>query len=192
MKVSAGETFTINVTAVDVKNLNAYGTIIDYDPAKVEYVNTSYIGTGAMYTTGMTGDIQNSDGTAYINHNALNMGDQPLINGSKVLSTITMKAKTDIDFTAENPAMDLSKVTLVGPDLSVVETDTSKDPVIPDIPTTTTKEYAQSDFTITMTNDELPTDDGTNVQKLIQSNSYDGLFNDKKDQTAGCLSLIHI
>lgn len=186
MKVSAGEIFTINVTAVDVKNLNAYGTIIDYDPAKVEYVNTSYIGTGAMYTTGMTGDIQNSDGTAYINHNALNMGDQPLINGSKVLSTITMKAKADIDFTAENPAMDLSKVTLVGPDLSVVETDTSKDPVIPDIPTTTTKEYAQSDFTITMTNDELPTDDGTNVQKLIQSNSYDGLFNDKKDQTAGC------
>ena len=76
MTVEAGEQFTINVTAIDVQNLNAYGTIIDYDQSKLEYVSTSYVGTGGMYTQGMTGNIRNDDGTAYINHNAVNMGDQ--------------------------------------------------------------------------------------------------------------------
>lgn len=28
-----------------------------------------------------------------------------------------------------------------------------------------------------MTNDVLPTDDGTNVEKIVQSSSYDSLFN---------------
>ena len=35
-------------------------------------------------------------------------------------------------------------------------------------------------FDITMTNDELPTDDGTNVEKLIQQKSYDGLFDNNE------------
>src|SRR5699024_9330976 len=95
--VDSGEEFTVSVTALDVENLNAYGTIIDYDPDQVEYVGTAYTGTGSMYTQGMTGNIVNDDGTAYVNHNAVNMGDQPLVNGSKVLATITMRAKADID-----------------------------------------------------------------------------------------------
>ena len=47
MTVEAGEQFTINVTAIDVQNLNAYGTIIDYDQSKLEYVSTSYVGPAA-------------------------------------------------------------------------------------------------------------------------------------------------
>ena len=82
--MDSGEEFTVSVTALDVENLNAYGTIIDYDPDQVEYVGTAYTGTGSMYTQGMTGNIVNDDGTAYVNHNAVNMGDQPLVNGSKV------------------------------------------------------------------------------------------------------------
>lgn len=31
-----------------------------------------------------------------------------------------------------------------------------------------------------MTNEKLPTDDGTNVKKLIQSNNYDGLFDNNE------------
>lgn len=180
--VKAGETFTVNVTALNVKNLNAYGSIINYDPAKVEYVSTAYIGTGAMYTQGMTGAIVNDDGTAYINHNALNMGDQELVSGSKILATITLKAKTDItlndltDTSSEDFVMDLSSATLIGPDFSVKESKVATDIEIPDVPTTTTVEYKQSDFNITMTNDVLTEDDGSNVSAIVQSGSYNGLF----------------
>ena len=94
--IAAGEEFTISVTAENVKNLNAYGTIINYDPEKVEFVAEQYLNTGDMYTQGMTGNIVYDDGTAYVNHNAINMGDKDLLNGSMVLSTITMRAKEDI------------------------------------------------------------------------------------------------
>ena len=42
------------------------------------------------------------------------------------------------------------------------------------------KEVAQEQFGITMTNDILTTDDGTNVEKLVESKKYDGLFNGKE------------
>lgn len=173
--LQSGETLTIDVTAIDVKNLNAYGSIINYDPDLLEYVGTEYVGTGSMYTQGMTGNIDNGDDTAYINHNAVNMGDQPLVNGSKVLATITLRAKDNIDV-INNDVIDLSSATLIGPDYSIKESKVVTDVEIPDIPTTTTKEYGQNDFTITMTNDVLETDDGSNVSAIVQSGSYSGLF----------------
>lgn len=136
--VSEGEAFTINVIALDVENLNAYGSIINYDPNKLTYVSTKYVGTGAMYTQGMTGNIDNGDDTAYINHNAINMGDQPLVSGSKILATITMKAKTDItlngvtDTESDDFIIDLSTVTLMGPDFSVKDSVAVTDVTIPE------------------------------------------------------------
>ena len=173
--VDAGEEFTINVTAVGVENLNAYGSIINYDPAKVEYVSTEYTGTGGMYTQGMTAGIVNDDGTAYVNHNAINMGDEPLVSGSKVLATITMRAKEAVDLN-DAKVIDLSTVTLIGPDFSVKESKIVDEVEIPDIPTTTTIEYGQNAFDITMTNDVLTEDDGSNVSTIIQQKSYNGLF----------------
>lgn len=145
-EISSGDTFTISVTALDVENLNAYGSIINYDPDKLEYVGVEYVGTGAMYTTGMTGNITYNDrndpyndGTAYINHNAINMGDQPLVNGSKVLATITMRAKTDItlngvtDVADNDFVIDLSTVTLMGPTFTVKESKAVEEVEIPEI-----------------------------------------------------------
>ena len=67
-----------------------------------------------------------------------------------------------------------------GPDnsLKICTNEAGEFPEVP--PATTTTQYGQSDFDITMTNEYLPTDDGTNVNTLIQQNSYDGLFNGKK------------
>lgn len=185
--IKAGETFTINVTAVDVKNLNAYGSVINYNPAKVEYVGAEYLGTSGMYTQGMTGNWVNNDGTAYVNHNAINMGDKPLVSGSKVLSTVTMKAKEDItlnnvvDVSDPNFIIDLDKSTLMGPDFSVINIDASVEPEIPEIPTTNTKKYGQNDFNITFTNDILTTDDGSNAGKLLQGGGSNvGLLFDGK------------
>lgn len=176
--VKSGEVFTISVTALDVANLNAYGSIINYDPAQVEYVSVDYVGTGSMYTQGMTGNAVYDDGTAYVNHNAINMGDQPLVNGSKVLATITMRAKADIDL-SDTKVIDLSTVTLMGPDFSVKESKVVNEVDIPDVPTETTVEYGQDAFDITMTNDVLTTDDGSNVEEIVQygsTNGYNGLF----------------
>ena len=50
--VKSGEEFTISVTALGVENLNAYGSIIDYDPDKVEYVGVSYVGPGGDVYSG--------------------------------------------------------------------------------------------------------------------------------------------
>ena len=53
---------------------------------------------------------------------------------------------------------------------------------MPDVPQPTVAEYGQDAFNITMTNDELTTDDGSNVEKLIQQKSYNALFdNDEGD-----------
>ena len=138
-EIKSGDTFTIDVTALDAENLNAYGSIINYHPDKLEYVDVAYTGTGSMYTQGMTGNIKNDDGTAYINHNAINMGDQPLVNGSKVLATITMRAKQDItlngvtDVDAEDFVIDLSTVTLMGPTFTVKESKAVEEVEIPEI-----------------------------------------------------------
>lgn len=138
-EIKSGDTFTIDVTALDAENLNAYGSIINYDPDKLEYVDVAYTGTGSMYTQGMTGNITNDDGTAYINHNAINMGDQPLVNGSKVLATITMRAKQDItlngvtDVAADDFVIDLSTVTLMGPTFTVKESKAVEEVEIPEI-----------------------------------------------------------
>lgn len=180
-EIKAGETFTINVTADNVKNLNAYGSIIHYDPAKVEYVNSSYSDmVGNMYTKGMTKSWVYDDGTAFVNHNAMNMGDQELVNGSGVLSSITMRAKQNIvlnDVTEPSSKVknndfiiDLSTTTLVGPDYSFIN-------YVKGSEVDETLKYTADDFNITLTNNHLPTDDGSNLGKLIQQNSYDGLFN---------------
>lgn len=173
--VESDEVFTISVTALDVENLNAYGSIINYDPDQVEYVGVDYVGTGSMYTQGMTGNAVYDDGTAYVNHNAINMGDQPLVNGSKVLATITMRAKADIDL-SDTDVIDLSTATLMGPDFSVKESKVVNEVDIPDVPTKTTVEYGQDAFDITMTNDVLTTDDGSNVEEIVQTGNYNGLF----------------
>lgn len=138
-EIKSGDTFTIDVTALDAENLNAYGSIINYDPDKLEYVDVAYTGTGSMYTQGMTGNITNDDGTAYINHNAINMGDQPLVNGSKVLATITMRAKQDITLNGVTDVgdadfiIDLSTATLMGPTFTVKESKVAAEPEIPEI-----------------------------------------------------------
>lgn len=167
--VSAGDTFTIDVTALDVANLNAYGSIINYDPNKLEYVGVEYVGTGGMYTQGMTGNINNGDGTAYINHNAINMGDQPLVSGSKVLATITMRATTDVDL-SDASIVDLSTVTLIGPDFSVKESKVVSDVTLPGIDQGG-KLVAHDDIIDAVAQSTGPTGDGNDIWASLDGNT---------------------
>ena len=173
----------IEVMAENVQNVNAFGQVLSYDPTKLEFVsaaagtmaagmvdftvNKVYDDTGAVALMDLT-DTPEYTGSAYVNLAYFNKGDQALVNGSGVLATIVMKG-TDAS------AIDLSSLMLIGPDYSLktVETDGSGESG----PTVTVTEYGQSDVTITMTNAILTSDDGSNVTKLIQQQSYDGLFN---------------
>ena len=167
--LQSGETLTIDVTAIDVKNLNAYGSIINYDPDLLEYVGTEYVGTGSMYTQGMTGNIDNGDGTAYINHNAVNMGDQPLVNGSKIMATITLKAKTDIA-EIDNDVIDLSSATLIGPDYSIKESKVITDVTLPSTDTGG-KLVAHTDIIEAVAQSHGPAGDGNDIWSSLDGNT---------------------
>ena len=174
--VKAGETFTIDVYADNVKNLNAIGQVINYDPSKVDYVSIDQDDSICTMEDLSVNKVYD-DGTAYLNMAFANRGDKDVYNGSGVVATITMMAKQDI---AVADAVDLSKVTLIGPDFSFVESDVANAPEIPEIPDITKTYYEFDDFNISMTNEYFPEDDGTNVEKLIQGGSYDSyatLFN---------------
>ena len=159
----------IEVTANNVKNLNAFGQVLSYDPEKLEFVSV----TGSDKVADMVDFTVNKvydDGTAYVNLAYFNKGDQALVNGSGVLATIVMKG-TDAE------AIDLSSLMLIGPDYSLVTAEAGDGEGDVEEPEVIVTEYGQSDVTITMTNSVLTSDDGTNVTKLIQQGSYDGLFN---------------
>ena len=168
--VKAGETFTIDVYASDVKNVNALGALIDYDTNTYEFKGiekSPLISSMENYSVNKS----YTDGSGMINVAFANKGDKELFTGTGIVATITLQAKVDTKALAPTEAI------IIGPTFDFVETDTGNLPDIPDIPLVTTKEYKQSDFNITMTNDVLPEDNGTNVEKIVQSGTYNALFN---------------
>lgn len=176
--VNTGDTFTVDVYAENVKNLNAFGQVLTYDPAKLQYVGvTADFDISQMEN--LTVNKVYEDGTAYVNLAFANNGNQEVYSGTGILATITMKAKEAFTFSEE--IMNLSSVMLIGPTYSLVESASGSGMKEPQISTGGEKSYAYgTDFTMTMTNDVLTTDDGNNVQKLIQTSKYDGLFNGTK------------
>jgi len=172
--VKKGETFTIDVYAQNVAGLNAFGQVINYDKDKVEFVSCEASPLLAQMENLTVNKVY--DNGAYVNLAYANRGDKNLYAGSDVLATITMKAKDDIS-TEDKNVIDLSKVTLIGPNYSTIESEVNTDVEIPDVPATE-KKFAQNDFNITMTNEKLTEDsaDDPNVNKLIQQNNYNGLF----------------
>ena len=115
--VKAGESFTLTILAEDAKNVNAFGSVIDYDPSHLEFV--SAVGTGAAgEMEDLTVNKVYSDGTAYVNLAFANRGDKPLYHGSDELAVITMKALTDLCPAEE---MKQDEILLIGPAYDVAE-----------------------------------------------------------------------
>ena len=171
--VKAGDTFTLDVYTSDVKNLNGIGSIITFDKEKIEFVNKSQA-YAITQMEDLTIDKAYDNGVAYVNVAYANLGNQELHNGTGVIASITLKAKEDISLT-DKAVIDYSQVTLVGPDYST-KVCTAGVPVIPEGDVSEIK-YTQNDFSFALTNDVLKTDNGTNVEALIQQKSYDALFN---------------
>lgn len=111
--VKAGETFTVAVMAEDVENVNAFGKVIDYDPARLEFVSEGKEEAVASMED-LTVNKVYGDGTAYVNLAFANRGDKPLYSGSGKLAVITMKALTDLQPEKE---LNLEDVLVIGPDV---------------------------------------------------------------------------
>ena len=175
--IKAGETFTIQLKVKNSKNLEAFGGIVNYNPDKLEYVGVETIYPGYLYTDGLTASVTNEDGVTYINHGGMFLGLKYVISGNQTLSTITLKAKQDItlnDITnVKDPdfVIDLNDAIIIGGDHSYIKA--TKD----DGSTSDEKVMEQSEFNLTMTNNVLKSDDGSNVTKITQGGTYDGLFN---------------
>lgn len=114
--VKAGETVTFAVQAQNVENLNAFGKVLNYDPAKLEFVSVEQSDVvGSMEN--LTVNKRYEDNTAYVNLAFANRGDKKLYNGSDKLAVITMKALTDLN-TAEE--MECEGIWLIGPGFNQV------------------------------------------------------------------------
>lgn len=114
--VKEDETFTIAVTARDVKNLNAFGRIIDYDPSHLEFIS-AVPDDGIAQMENLTVNKRYADGTAYVNLAFANRGDKELYAGSGVLAVITMKALSDITLKDE---LKCEGIWLIGPEFDMV------------------------------------------------------------------------
>lgn len=168
--IAAGEEFTIDFYGSDLKNINAFGAWFDYDPSKFEYVdiekgaNISSMGNYSM-------NKLYNDGTAMYNLAMVNRGNKQTFSGDGLLASIKMRAKI------AGEALVPTKSIIIGPTFDFKEIDCSQSNIeIPDIPLSKESLYSKENFDLRMTNDKLTTDDGTNVNKLIHTNTYDGLF----------------
>src|SRR5699024_8344336 len=110
--VKAGETFTITVMAEEAENINAFGKVLDYDPAKLEFVSVSREDAVASMED-LTVNKVYGDGTAYVNFAFVSRGHQPLYNGSGQLAVITMMALADVQ---PKTVLNLDDVLAIGPD----------------------------------------------------------------------------
>ena len=141
-----------------------------------EFVSESIAQDGS--TAGMENlsreKVQFADRTQTINLAFANRGDGKLYNGTGAVASFKLKAKTAGK--VELP----STSWLIGPACDALEFASDGTVTMPDVPQPTVAEYGQDAFNITMTNDELTTDDGTNVEKLIQQKSYNALFDNNE------------
>ena len=171
-EVKAGETVNITLLGIGLKNINAFSEVlpIDTDNFSYEGYRQSYDIIDMMTISKMRARTNGSELTIV----STNVGNQDLVNGTMKLGTITLKAKNDTTFALPNG---IAK--LIGPKLSYIDANIDGDTTIPETPGKV--ETAVEVKGTTITNNAYPTDDGTNVNKLIQQNSFDALYNGAAD-----------
>lgn len=165
--VKAGETVTVAVRVDGAKNVNAMGALVKYPVADFEFVKGSIqVTDGAKGMVNKSGNYTFGEELDSVNIALANKGDQELYAGSEDIATFQLTAKRDCEVTLDSQAW------LIGPAQDFVAAGEGE--VTP--PVDGVKEIGQDGFAITMTNEKLPEDDGANVEKLIQQNGYEGLF----------------
>lgn len=115
--VHAGDTFALTVSAKDVKNLNAFGNVLHYDPAALKFMSIEQ-DDSIKSMENLTVNKQYEDHTAYINLAFANRGDQELYHESGRLAVITLKALKDLKPAEE---MACEGIWLIGPEFDLIQ-----------------------------------------------------------------------
>lgn len=173
-EVKAGDVITVDLYVDGAAGVNAMGSVVHFKDSQFEYVSDSI--QVNPFTAGM--DNQSiaqtgfDDGTQTVNLALANRGDKDLYAGTGSVISFQLRA------VADGPVQLESTSWLVGPTFDYIEVvDDGTGITLPEAPAPTASEYGQDAFSsITMTNDILSEDDGTNVSKLIQQKNYNGLF----------------
>ncbi|GAA0086735.1 hypothetical protein UT300007_31760 [Clostridium sp. CTA-7] len=95
--ISAGETFTVDVVGTGLTDVNAFSAEVPLDSSKYEFIKTE----GAVSTASMKNFSKirvHSDNSQDLYTVFTNIGDNVRLNGTDTLATITLKAKSDINF----------------------------------------------------------------------------------------------
>ena len=164
--VKAGETITVAVKVQGGKNVNAMGALVKYPVADFDFVSNSLkTAESAKGMESHSGMHTFGEPTNSVNIALANKGDKDLWNGSEDIATFQLTAKKDCEVKLESEAW------LIGPKQDFITADANPAPQI--------MELKEDAFNISVTNEGYPTDDGHNVEKLVQQNSFAGLFNDK-------------
>lgn len=111
-KVSEGEVFHVRVMGKDAQNVNAFGKVIEYHPARLEFISARQ--------SAVLGQMENltvhktyGDGTAYINLAFANRGDKALYSGDGEMAVITLRALADI---CPEEELQCGNIWLIGPE----------------------------------------------------------------------------
>ncbi|MDY2777613.1 MAG: glycoside hydrolase family 31 protein [Collinsella sp.] len=171
-EVKTGDVIDVDLYVDDIKNANALGALVNFKSADFQFVGDSI--SQNPYTSSMENlsiaKTSFSDGLQSVNLALVNRGDKDLYSGTGAV--VSFKLKALHDGKVELP----STAWAVGPTYDFVEVVNDGEVTLPEKPTPTESEYGQDAFDISITNDLLPKDDGTNVTKLIQQGSFNALF----------------
>lgn len=184
----AGDVITVDVYASDAKNVNAFGSLIHYDNSMFQYVDKSM--SQNPLTAGMenlSGNVSYTfgDGIDSINLAFANRGDQDLYNGTGSVASFQFKALKDgsmTDVARETPVFEAT-AWIIGPTCDFVEYSSSAMGQLPEAPGVTPAEYGMDAFaSMTITNDVLTEDDGSNAAKILQNGNFEPLFDGNESE----------
>ncbi|MDO4436488.1 MAG: glycoside hydrolase family 31 protein [Coriobacteriaceae bacterium] len=171
-EVKAGDVITVDLYADDIKNANALGALIHFQNDQFEFVKDSL--TKSPYTATMEDlsvvHTDFTDGKQSVNISFQNKGDKDLYSGSGAVASFKLKALKDGKVALPSTAW------AIGAQLDYIETVDNGEITYPETPQPETGELGKGDFNLTMTNEALPKDDGSNVGKMTQAGKYDPLF----------------
>lgn len=177
-EVKAGDVISVDLYADGAKNVNALGALVHYSDAQFEFVDESIQQDVAIAGMSNLSVAQGgfADGTQSVNLAFANRGDQALYSGSGPVASFKLRALAD--GLVELP----STSWLVGPAMDFKEAQSDGKVALPEAPTSEAAKYGQDTFDITMTNQILTSDDGSNAGKLLQNaNGYAPLFDGNLD-----------
>ncbi len=174
--IKAGDTVTIDYYGIGLKNVNAFSIEMPVDTDRYEITNFGLSSQASMFMRNFSKTRLHNNGAVDNYLVFTNIGEQPLINGTTKLGSVTIKATKDFVWDVQ-----ASRATLVGQDMST--TDAIID--VTDVPTAPETEniLSQNDIeTITFSNDVKENIPGEDLWQ--QANWEDLLFDGDKGALA--------